>query len=205
MEKNKNLNILIEKNVDNHIDNILLQEAKFLSKLSPKILKNFANTVIDNSFEVVMKAIKTVLAGGAVGGIIGFFVNIARSIAKTVEVSKEVPKELTRFDKFLDYVGLKAAEIPTILETKGDKLKFFIDNLKERLQDTGTDTIAAGILLGLSLALVHAIFIKKYKLSKKEAKEKTMEMAYQASKRADSKTKKLIDITLKEYDKIEKV
>lgn len=184
---------LIEITVDNYINDSLLQEGK-LKSFHPKLLKSYTDEVIQNSFETVIEGIKTILKGGVIGGTVGILVNIGKAIAKTTEQAKRI----TAWDKFKKWLGLsKEPEVSNYFTE-------FFGNLKDRFQEGGTEMIIAGIFTGLTLALIHAVFIKRYNMPDKKAKQETLKMAKKASIKADKNTKKVIDETIDEYQKFGK-
>ncbi|MFW6310827.1 MAG: hypothetical protein ACOC1K_01180 [Nanoarchaeota archaeon] len=198
MDNNKNINYLIESSVDNYIDNIILQEIK-LSSLNPKILKNYTDEVINNSFKTMIKGISTILVGGAIGGSVNVLIRLSKIIsdAKDYVKSLEVLKTMTsNIQKALP--GNQPVEVGQGKEG----LSLLIELVKEKFIQQGPGVATAGIFTGISLSLVYMLLMSKYKLSKKEAKNKTINMAKKASLKADKKTKDIINGTIQEFKKI---
>lgn len=189
---------ILEKTIEENIDHFILTESLF-SSFKPKVLKKYTDEVIDNSFNVVIKGIKTILAGGVIGGILNYIISASKVLVSTNKEIQKVQQLITNnLNSFLGAGG----ELPEILDSNKDKLNFFISSLKESFANDGVKTIMAGVFVGLTLGLIHAVFIKKYNMSPKKAKEKTIKMAKKASLKSDKDVKKIISVTTKEYQKL---
>jgi hypothetical protein len=199
MLNNNNNNLILENKIDNHIDNIILQEFK-LSSLNPKRIMSYSDDVIKNSFKFFIKSISTILTGGVVGGIIGVIVT---GVRKTLEKPEPI-KEDSFIVKCLNDFKNKLLNLPPKPQ-QTEEIKTFTDNIKEAFKFEGENHIVAGIVLGLVLSFISIVLIKKRKLSKKEATEKTINMVKKASLKSDKDVKKVINKTINEYKKVDMI
>lgn len=196
--KQDKLNYLIESNVDKYIDNIVLQEVK-LSSLKPTTIMSYADDVISNSFKTMLQGLQTILKGGIIGGAVGILINGIKSVFEVGDKIKatEGTRRIISFFKE-KFTGEK---LPNIDTTIREKISMYLKTLSDRLSGEGSSIVIGGIFVGLTLGLIYAIFIKNYNMKDKDAKNKIKSMVKKSSMKADKESKKIIDISLREFDK----